>query len=111
MNFLGLVTRLPLSSPAVGLAPFSLCTGLFRRTAGYTLSDHKRNEEILEELKVEPVDEKLRRCKSNWLENVTRINNNRMSNVMLNFRPHGLRLLGRPLKRLLKEAETCLLTF
>jgi hypothetical protein len=27
----------------------------FRRTAGYTLFDHKRNEEILEELKVEPV--------------------------------------------------------
>jgi hypothetical protein len=33
----------------------------FRRTAGYTLFDHKRNEEILEELKVEPVDKKLRR--------------------------------------------------
>jgi hypothetical protein len=37
----------------------------FRRRAGYTLFEHKRNEEILEELKVEPVDEKLRRCKSN----------------------------------------------
>ena len=33
----------------------------FRRTAGYNLFDHKRNEEILEELKVETVDEKLRR--------------------------------------------------
>jgi hypothetical protein len=27
-------------------------------TAGYTLFDHKRNEEILEELKVEPVAKK-----------------------------------------------------
>jgi hypothetical protein len=35
----------------------------FRRTAGYALFDHKRNEEILEELKVEPVDEKIRRYK------------------------------------------------
>ena len=35
----------------------------FRRTAGYTLYDHKRNLVILEELKVEPVDEKLRRHK------------------------------------------------
>jgi hypothetical protein len=35
------------------------------RTAGYTLSDHKRNEEILEELKEEPTDEKLQRYKSN----------------------------------------------
>jgi hypothetical protein len=33
----------------------------FRRTVGYTLFDNKRNEEILEELKAEPVDEKLRR--------------------------------------------------
>jgi hypothetical protein len=32
-----------------------------KRTAGYTLFGHKRNEEILEELKVEPVNEKLRR--------------------------------------------------
>jgi hypothetical protein len=39
----------------------------FRRTAGYTPFDHKRNEGILEELKVEPVDKKLRRFKSNWL--------------------------------------------
>jgi hypothetical protein len=35
----------------------------FRRTARYTLFDHKRNEEILEELKLEPVDEKIRRYK------------------------------------------------
>jgi hypothetical protein len=33
---------------------------IFRRTAACTLFDHKRNEEILEELKVEPVDKKLR---------------------------------------------------
>jgi hypothetical protein len=50
----------------------------FGRTAGYTRFDHKSNEEILEELKVEPVDEKQRRYKSNWLQYVTRINNNRM---------------------------------
>jgi hypothetical protein len=35
----------------------------FRRTSGYTLFDHKSNEEILEELKAETVDEKLRRYK------------------------------------------------
>jgi hypothetical protein len=37
----------------------------FRRTAGYTIFDHKRNEEILEELKIETVDEKLISYKSN----------------------------------------------
>jgi hypothetical protein len=40
---------------------------LFRGTAAYTHFGHKRNEEIFEGLKVEPVDEKLRRYKSNWL--------------------------------------------
>jgi hypothetical protein len=42
----------------------------FRRTPGYTLHDHRRNEEILEELTVEPVDKKLRRYKSNWLQHI-----------------------------------------
>jgi hypothetical protein len=50
----------------------------FRRTAGYTIFGHKRNEGILEELKIEPFDEKLRRYKSNWLQHVTRMYNNRM---------------------------------
>jgi hypothetical protein len=36
-----------------------------RRTAGYNLIDHKKKHESLEELKVEPADEKLRRYKSN----------------------------------------------
>jgi hypothetical protein len=68
--------------------------------------DHRRNEEILGELKVEPVDEKLRRYKSNWLRHVTIVNNNRMPTIMLNCRTNGRRRLGRPWKRLLDEAET-----
>jgi len=32
---------------------------IFRKPAGYTFLDHKRNEEILEDLKVEPVAKKL----------------------------------------------------
>jgi len=39
----------------------------FFRTVGYILFYQKRNEEILEALRVKPVDEKLRRCKSNWV--------------------------------------------
>ena len=34
---------------------------VFRRTVEYALSVHIINEEILEEMKVEPVDKKLRR--------------------------------------------------
>ena len=42
---------------------------IFRITAGYTLCYHKRNGEILEELKVEPVDKKLRRYKGRLISN------------------------------------------
>jgi hypothetical protein len=60
----------------------------------------------LEELKVEPVDEKLIKYKSNFLQHVTRMNNNSMPKLMLNYRPHGRRRFGKPLKRLLDEVET-----
>jgi len=42
-----------------------------------------------EELKVEPADEKLRRCNSDWLRRVTRLNSNRLPNVKLKYRPNG----------------------
>jgi hypothetical protein len=81
-----------------------------RRTAGYTLFGiHKRNEEILEELKVEPVDQKPKRYKSNLLQHVAIINSNRMPKVLLDCTTNGRRRRGRPLKRLLDEGETCLL--
>jgi hypothetical protein len=46
-----------------------------RRTARYTLFDYNKNEEILEALKVDPVDGKLRTQRSNLLRHVTRIYN------------------------------------
>jgi hypothetical protein len=49
------------------------------------------------------------RYKSNWLQHVTRMHNNRMPKIMLNYRPNGQRQLGRHLKRLLDEAKTGLL--
>jgi hypothetical protein len=48
--------------------------------------DHKRNEEILEEMKVEQLKAKLGRYKSNWLQSVTRMNNNMMPKIMSNCR-------------------------
>jgi hypothetical protein len=60
----------------------------------------------LEELKVESVDEKLRRYKSNWLRYVTKMNKINMAKIMLNYRPNGRRRLGRPLTRILDEVET-----
>jgi len=48
---------------------------------------------ILEDLKVEPVEGKLRRHNSNWLRHVTRMNNNSLPEVMLNYGPSGRRRL------------------
>ena len=73
----------------------------FVRTAGYTLIEHKWDEEILEELKVESFDETLRRYKSNWPWHLTSINDKRM----LNYRPIDWRLLGRPLKRPINDDD------
>jgi len=52
---------------------------------GHKLFDRKRNEELLEELEVQPVDKKLRRFKSNWPQQVTRMNS-RMPKIRLNYR-------------------------
>ena len=84
---------------------------IFRRTAGYTLFDHKRREEFFKALQVEPFDEDLRKYKSNWLRRVTIMNSNRVPKIMPNYGPDGRRGLGRPLKRILDEAETGLPSF
>jgi len=58
----------------------------------------------LEEMKVEPVDEKLRKYKLNWLH-VTRLNSKRVPRRMLDYRSNGRRRLRITLKRILDEAE------
>jgi hypothetical protein len=45
----------------------------------------------LEELKIEPIDEKLKRYKLNWLRDTARMSNNRMPKIMLNCKPNGRR--------------------
>ena len=84
----------------------SIETKVFRKNSQVHPFLTTKNEEILGGLKVESVDEKLRRHKSNWLWLVTRMDNRRMPKIMPNYRPNGRIRLGRPLKRLLGEAET-----
>jgi len=47
--------------------------------ARYTLLGYQRNKEILEKLKIEPADKKLKRCKSDWLRHVTRMDNDKIT--------------------------------
>jgi hypothetical protein len=46
----------------------------------------KETKKFLEELKVEPVEEKTRRYKLNWLRQVTRMGSNGMPEIILNYR-------------------------
>ncbi|KAJ4431590.1 hypothetical protein ANN_20189 [Periplaneta americana] len=79
--------------------------GGLMRTAGYTLLDRKRNEEILEQLEVESVEEKISRYKLNWLDHVRRTENSRIPKIMMQYKPRGHRRPGRPFRRLLDGAE------
>jgi hypothetical protein len=70
-----------------------------RKTAGLTLLDHKRNEEILRNLKVEPISKFIQNYRANWQEHVERMDSSRIPNNLLNYRPYGKRSLGIPLNR------------
>jgi hypothetical protein len=74
-----------------------------RRTAGYTLLNHKRNKEILEELHVTPLEGKLCTYRHRWFQHVQRMEDNRLPEQLLNYHPKGRRRPGRPLKRLLDD--------
>jgi hypothetical protein len=70
-----------------------------RKTAGLTLWDHKRNEKILKNLKVEPVSTFTQNYRANWKDHIGRMDSNSIPNNLLNYRPHGKRSLGGLLKR------------
>jgi hypothetical protein len=51
-----------------------------RKTAGLTLWDHKRNEEILKNLKVETVSKFIQNYRANWKNHIERMDSNRIPN-------------------------------
>jgi hypothetical protein len=55
-----------------------------RKTAGLTLWDHKRNEEILKNLNAEPVSKFILNYRANWKEHIERMDYNRIPNNLLN---------------------------
>jgi hypothetical protein len=70
-----------------------------RKTASLTLWDHKRNGEILKNVKLEPVSKFIQNYRAIWKDHIERMDSNRITNTILNYRAHGKRCLGRPLKR------------
>jgi hypothetical protein len=82
----------------------------FLRTAGYTLLNLKKNEDILQEFNTTPVLETITKYRHNWVKHVHRMNNTRFPKALIEYHPRGRRRPGRPLKRLLDgvhiETET-----
>jgi len=74
-----------------------------RRTARYTWTDYKTNEDISNELKITPILDKLLEYKRSWIQHVNRMPRNRLPRVMKHHCPTGRRNHGRPLKKLLDK--------
>jgi len=75
-----------------------------RRTARYGLLDNRRNEDILEELKVDPVEKKLAQYKQKWLNHVSRMEDTGYQKRLFDYPPterRRRRRRRRKLKRLL----------
>ena len=79
----------------------SVLTIKLRRTAGYIWTDYKTNAQIVKELKITPILDKLLEYKRNWIQHVNRMLHNRLPREMKRYSPTGRRNHGRPLKRLL----------
>jgi hypothetical protein len=72
-----------------------------RRTLGYTLFDHKRNElmDVMDkQLKITPIVDFVTQYWKNWKENVHRMTPDRIPKMILKNQPKGKRCLCRPLK-------------
>jgi hypothetical protein len=66
------------------------------RTAGYTLFDHKRSEDILKELEIEPVITHVQNYRTYWRNHVRRMERVRIPQQLTTYTPRGRRCLGRP---------------
>jgi hypothetical protein len=68
------------------------------QTAGNNFLNHKINEEILEELHVTALEDKLCTYRHKRFQHVHRMEDNRLPKQLLNYHPKGRRRPGRPLK-------------
>lgn len=72
---------------------------LLRPLAGFRLQDHKRNEDIRQELNVESVITIIEKYRNNWYDHITRMPNDRIPFRTWCYRPIRKRRVGRPKRR------------
>jgi hypothetical protein len=70
-----------------------------RRMARYMKWDHKRNEDILIELKIESMIDYIKHYQESWRSHVNRMNAGRFPKAILRYRPKGKRSIGHTIKR------------
>jgi len=72
---------------------------LLRPLAGYTLYDHKTNDNIRRKLRITGTLDRIDEYRRNWLSHLQRIPQNRIPLKSYHYRPQGRRTIGRPNKR------------
>jgi hypothetical protein len=77
-----------------------------KRTAGYTLSDSKLNEDVFGELNSKLIINFIQWYRKNWKQHVRRTENNIIPKQIIKYRPRGKRNLEGPVNRW-HETVTC----
>ena len=70
-----------------------------RSVTGYTRLDKIRSEVIRKELEISGIQDARLKYKQNWINQLERMNNTRLPEHALNYKPRGRRDRGRPRKR------------
>jgi Tfp pilus assembly protein PilZ len=71
-----------------------------RRTACFIWSDFKQNIEILEELKVNPIQDKISNYKTDWRDHVNQMSRSRLPKLIMQYTPKGRKDRGRPMTKM-----------
>ena len=65
-----------------------------RRMAKHTWQDYKTNEDILSELKISPVVEKIQNYRNKWLQHVQQMDGDKLPQLILKYQPCGKQSQG-----------------
>jgi hypothetical protein len=67
--------------------------------AGYALLDQKRSTGLRSELKIINLTERIEKQKENCHGHILRMTTDRLTKILLNYKPRGYRNIGRPMAR------------
>jgi hypothetical protein len=67
---------------------------------GYIWSDFKQNTEILEVIKVTPIQDKISDYETDWRNHVNRMSRSRLRKLITQYIPEGRKDQGKPTKKL-----------